>query len=206
MTTPAADIALALSRQYAPKSRLLITASTNGAEVDGWRSALRQAGVPTLELNEAAGSDAALWLKAASDFSGEFLVPVVVFGRDMRRKNGIFLNEGALAGQHHIDNAEWLLTRQVALTHAVENSLLNQEFRRSRERQGWIRIGWYPEAALAEGNGLLLAWSSPLPLRRIRDFAARCPKITMMGPDAEALVAEVAAQGISVSGWRFAVK
>lgn len=200
------EIAQALGRQYVPTPRLLWHVAADDEAGHCWRLALRQAGVPVLELNEAADDGAGLWLKTASDLSAEFFVPVVVFSRDLRRQNEILLHEGALAGQCHVDDVQWLSTRQVALTRAVETSVLNQEFRRSRERQGWIRIGWQPEALVAEGNGLLLAWSSPLPLRRIRDFAARCSEITMIGLGAEALAAEVAEQGISVSGWRFAVK
>jgi hypothetical protein len=52
----------------------------------------------------------------------------------------------------------------------------------------------------------MLAWSSPLPLRRIRDFSARCPDLVVSGPDIDRLAADVATQGISVAQWRFAVK
>jgi hypothetical protein len=173
-----------------------------------WRCALRQAGVPTLELNDAPAADAAVWVQEASAFSTEFLMPVVVFADSapealVESLGALYLSE---ALSRRVDDAAWLHTRQVAITRAVETSPLNQEFRRSRERQGWIRIGWQPESALAEGNGLLLAWSGPLPLLRIRNFAARCSEITLFGPDAEGIAAEVAAQGISVTGWRFAVK
>lgn len=207
MTALHEEIAQGLSRLHSPESCLLRLGVTDLDESHRWRLALRQAGVPVLELNEAATGDAEAWLKAAGDFSAEFLMPVVVLGGDASAPTKHCSLEGeALAEQHHVKDAEWLRTRQVALTRAVETSPLNQEFRRHRERRGWIRMGWQAEASLAEGNGLLLAWSSPLPLRRIRDFAARCPDITLVAPDAEALAAEVAAQGISVSGWRFAVK
>ena len=124
-----------------PTPRLLWHVAADDEAGDCWRLALRQAGVPVLELNEAADDGAGLWLKTASDLSAEFFVPVVVFSRDLRRQNEILLHEGALAGQCHVDDVQWLSTRQVALTRAVETSVLNQEFRRSRERQGWIRIG-----------------------------------------------------------------
>lgn len=105
-----------------------------------------------------------------------------------------------------VNDADWVQIRQIALTRGVENSSLNREFRRESSRKGWIRVGWHEDIALAEGNGLLLAWSSPLPLMRIRNFAARCPQITLIAPDPEALAEDVAAQGITVSGWRFEVK
>jgi hypothetical protein len=180
-------------------------------EPNRWRAALRQAGVPVLELNDTSPAQVSVWRDAAYAFSAEYLVPVVVFGANlMAGCSGslALLSDGALenpAGQLVAD-ADWLRARQVALTRGVETSDLNREFRRSRERHGWIRIGGCQDALLAEGNGLLLAWSSPLPLRRIRDFAARCPEITLCAADAEAIAQEVAAQGISVSGWRFAVK
>jgi len=207
MTSSHRDIALALSRQHETEPRLLFHSAEDLVEASSWRSALREAGVPVLELNDAHGLAAEAWLNAAQEFSAEFLTPVVVLGgsaagavKDLR------LDAQILVSEHPIEDPDWLRTRQVALTRAVETSTLNQEFRRSRGRTGWIRIGWQPETALAEGNELLLAWSSPLPLRRIRDFAARCPEITLVAPDAEAITAEVAAQGISVAGWRFAVK
>ena len=207
MTAVNPEIALALSRQHVMAPRLLFYAVEAAEEAHRWRWALRSAGVPLLELNDAVGDAATNWLQAASDFSAEFLVPVAVFGRSMpERMNLVPLDAQALAGWRTIEDPEWLRTRQVALTQAVESSELNQECRRSHARKGWIRIGWQAEEALAVGNGLQLAWSSPLPLRRIRDFAARCPEITLLGPDAEAIATEVAAQGISVSGWRFAVK
>jgi len=207
MTAVHPEIALALSRQHATESCLVFYMPAAAEEARRWRMALRSAGVPLLELNDADGAAAASWLQAASDFSAEFLVPVAVFGHSMpEQRNLAPLGVGAPTGWPTIEDAEWLHTRQVALTRAVETSGLNQEFRRSHARTGWIRIGWHAEEALAVGNGLQLAWSSPLPLRRIRDFAARCPEITLEGPDAEAIATEVAAQGISVSGWRFAVK
>lgn len=201
------EIALALSRQHVMEPRLLFHAVADAEQADRWRRALRSAGVPLLELNEAVGDAATNWLQAANEFSAEFLVPVAVFGRSMPEYMNLApLDAEALTGWRTIEDAEWLRTRQVALTRAVETSGLNQECRRSHERKGWIRIGWQPEDVLGVGNGLQLAWSSPLPLRRIRDFAARCPEITLLGPDAEAIATEVAALGISVSGWRFAVK
>lgn len=207
MTAVHPEIALALSRQHVMAPRLLFHAVADAEEACRWRWAMRSAGVPLLELNDAVGDAATDWLQAASDFSAEFHVPVAVFGHSMpERMNLVPLDTEALTGGRTIEDAEWLRTRQVALTRAVETSGLNQECRRSHERKGWIRIGWQPEDVLVVGNGLQLAWSSPLPLRRIRDFAARCPEITLLGPDAEAIAAEVAAQGISVSGWRFAVK
>lgn len=203
------QIAASLSRQHCERPRLIVGADGEPLVVNGWRPALRLAGLPVMELNQAPTSVASNWLETATAFSAEFLMPVVVLGVNVPTKNceGIDqLGTTSPEGCRSIEDADWLRTRQVAVTHAVETSPLNQEFRRNRERRGWIRIGWQKEADLAEGNGLLLAWSSPLPLRRIRDFAARCPEITLIGPDAESIAREVAAQGISVTGWRFAVK
>lgn len=177
-----------------------------------WRVELRRAGVPLLELNAAAPEAVPRWIDAATDLSREFFVPVLICTASanldpVAALPGLAELEGAIAqlGQPIADTA-WLQTRQVALTQAIEQSPLNQEFRRQRERCGWIHIGWQPESALQAGNGLSLAWSSPLPLRRIRDFAARCPEISLQAPDPESIATEVAAQGISVTGWRFAVK
>ena len=198
-------IARSLSRQYGEQACLIFGRGADSSAANRWRSELRCRDVPVLELNDAPPTCAEAWLEAAVHFSTEFLTPVVVFAEEVVAEADRTL-ESATPSQRQVDDPDWLQTRQVALTRAVETSPLNQEFRRSRERRGWIRLGWQPETALAEGNGLQLAWSSPLPLRRIRDFAARCPEITLIAPDAEALAAEVAAQGISVTGWRFAVK
>ena len=172
-----------------------------------WRQALCAAGVPVLELNGATMPQAQPWRDAAVDFSGEFLTPVVLFGGD----ETVLPEDENLAVcvqrmGRVVTDAAWRQTRQVALTRAVETSSLNQEFRRLSERAGWIRMGWQADDLVAAGNGLVLAWRSPLPLRRIRDFAARCPDMTLIGIDADAMGEEVAAQGIPVSGWRFAVK
>lgn len=167
-----------------------------------FRHALRQAGVPVLEMNQAPESVQALWLAEARCLSEEFLSPVVVFG-------------GTTAIEPHIQqplgqiqaDAAWLSARQAALTSAVEGSCLHQEFRRSPEKTGWVRIGWHEEASLAEGNGLLLAWSSPLPLMRIRNFSARCPsQLKIEGPGANLLAEDVRCHGISVTHWQIEVK
>lgn len=205
------DVADALARQYCEQPRLLLS-GIDLPDAESERCAFRQAGVPVLELNDAPPELARPWLEAAQAFSSEYLMPVVVLGQAIRTARPDVLKtlrqqtDDQAPGCHPVTDADWLLARQVAITRAVERSELNQEFRRSRERRGWIRIGWQPETDLAVGNGLLLAWSSPLPLRRIRDFAARCPEVTLYASDAEALSSEVAAQGISVTGWRFAVK
>ncbi len=166
------------------------------------RHALRQAGVPVLEMNQAPGDIQALWLNEARYVSEEFLSPVVVLGR-------LVDNEPAIEqpiGQMQVD-AAWLSARQVALTSGVENSCLHREFRRTSEKSGWIRIGWHEEGVLAEGNGLLLAWSSPLPLMRIRNFSARCPsQLKIEGPDPNRLAEEVHCHGISVTHWQIEVK
>lgn len=203
------DIALALSRQHVDEPCLIFDAGTDAQGAKLWRSELRHAGVPVLELNHAPGIETDAWLDAAEAFSAEFLVPVVIFGATHASAGAPVLGVDRhidSGNQHLVVGEAWLHSRQVALTQAVEQSALNQEFRRQGGRNGWIHIGWQPEAATAEGNGLLLAWSSPLPLRRVRDFAARCPQILLDGPDGEAFAAEVAAQGISTAGWRFEVK
>ena len=201
----ARDLAQSLSRQHGDQPRLLFEAPEDGDALPIWRAELRHVGVPLLELNGAPAPEAREWLVEAEAFSVEFMMPVVVFGAEAAYGPESLRSRDAYSGRQ-IEDPDWLNTRQVAVTRAVETSVLNREFRRSRERKGWIRLGWQPESMLGDGNGLLLAWSSPLPLRRIRDFAARCPEITLIGPDAEAIAAEVAAQGISVMGWRFAVK
>lgn len=201
------DIAADLGRQHTDRPRLLF--DVGGFDSQAWRTALRRAGVPVLELNEVPEHLASSWLDGAWAFSGEFLMPVVIFGGQTWAGGleTLALGDKALPkGSRLVADEHWLRSRQVALTRAVETSTLNQEFRRGQERRGWIRIGWQPAATLETGNGLVLAWSSPLPLRRIRDFAARCPEITLSAPDAEVLADEVAGQGISVTGWRFAVK
>lgn len=201
------DFAQSLSRQHVDQPRLILwEAGSPNAHV--WRAECRHAGVPVLELNDAPAAVLEAWLADASAFSAEFMTPVVVLGERIAEHpaetyQGLSSNQASV---RRVTDPDWLRAREVALTRAVETSPLNQEFRRTRERRGWIRIGWQPDVALAEGNGLLLAWSSPLPLLRIRNFAARCPEITLVGPDAEGIAAEVAAQGISVTGWRFAVK
>lgn len=206
------NVAIALSRHHCDESRLIFDAGSDPATANEWRTELRHAGVPVLELNRAPLIFAEAWLQEAAAFSAEFLTPVVVFGLDDLPAGQEVLNvhgKEFAADEpmgRRIDAADWLRSRQVALTDAVERSLLNQEFRRQRGRSGRIGIGWQPADVLGEGNGLQLAWSSPLPLRRIRDFAARCPEIVLLGPDADAILREVAAQGISVAGWRFAVK
>ena len=211
MYDPVHAIAAALSRVHTDRPRLI--AAGEDTDSGQWRSALRQGGVPVLEVNDLPPPLAMPWLAAARAFSAEYLVPVVLLGdqvpAEIEESLAGYLAEGGAilpAGSREVDDLAWLQARLVAITRAVETSPLNLEFRRSRERRGWIRVGWYPDAALESGNGLLLAWSSPLPLRRIRDFAARCPEITLYAPDAEAIAQEVAAQGISVTGWRFAVK
>lgn len=209
MTQTVQDIAVALSRQHDDQPRLIFGDSVEAADANQWRTVLRHAGVPVLELNHAPCVVGQRWLEVATAFSAEFLMPVVIFGVDNLPKGQALLGAHRdlhAATHRRVDAEDWLHSRQVALTRAVETSPLNQEFRRERGRAGWIRIGWQPDAVLNNGNGLQLAWSSPLPLRRIRDFAARCPEITLVGPDAEAIIQEVAAQGISVTGWRFAVK
>ena len=207
------QVACFLSRCYTEAPCLIAAGDLDGVSANLWRLALRQTGVPVLELNEATASDCVSWLAAATTFSAEYLIPVVVLGANVASGNSD-LFQGRLADPQalaqglgrEVDDAAWRSTRQVALTRAVETSALNQEFRRTRARQGWVRLGWQPEATLDEGNGLLLAWSSPLPLLRLRNFAARCPEVTLWAADAPAMADEVAAQGISVSGWRFAVK
>lgn len=167
-----------------------------------FRHALRDAGVPILELNGATALATQDWIDAARNLSQEFLVPVVIFGRpdDLNHINN--LPKGQFV--HEIG---WLTARQSALMAAVECSDLNQEFRRTSDKSGWMRLGWHHPDELAVGNGLLLAWTSPLPLMRIRNFSARCSsQLQIEGPDAETLASDVAGQGISVSHWQFAVK
>ena len=203
------QVACFLSRCYTEAPCLIAASDLDGVSANLWRLALRQTGVPVLELNEATLPCRAQWLAAARAFSAEYLSPVVVFGAvDSDALDDTLATPHvltSLAGRE-VESQAWLSARQIALTRAVEASPLNQEFRRAREKQGWIRMGWQSESVLAEGNGLLLAWSSPLPLLRLRNFAARCPEVTLWAADAPAMADEVAAQGISVSGWRFAVK
>ena len=209
MNVSVCDRARLLARQHVDRPCLIFEHLLDTASSNNWREELRHAGVPVLEMNEAPSAIAAIWLDAASVFSAEFMTPVVVFGASN------LLDEYEKLDQQHrsaevcerlVDDRDWLFTRQIALTHAVETSALNQEIRNSHARRGWIRFGWNPESVMTHGNGLLLAWSSPLPLRRIRNFAARYPEVTMIGPNVEAIAAEVAAQGISVKGWLFEVK
>ena len=165
------------------------------------RHALRHAGVPVLELNGAPVDVAESWCTQALEISAEYLVPVFIFGGAGPKAS--FVTSGM--GEEVADQA-WLNARQVALTRAIESSALNLEVRRSREKSGWLQVGWLPEEKMAQGNGLMLAWSSPLPLRRIRDFSARCPDLLVSGPDVKSLALDVVAQGISAARWRFAVK
>ena len=165
------------------------------------RQALRHAGVPVLELNDAPLAVAESWLAHATALSSEYLMPVFVFGAALLVSGG-----SGNGSQQGVDDQAWLEARQVALTSAIENSVLNQEERRTREKAGQLYLGWQPAPKLAQGNTLILAWSSPLPLRRIRDFSARCPDLVVCGPESECLAHDVAAQGISVAGWRFEVK
>lgn len=185
----------------------LIRMRGDSVHAGAWRRALRHTGVPVLELNDAPEQRAAPWLAEAQAYSTEFVSPVVVLGWGSEFE-GIPPDGSSVPwkSQKQVHDADWVQARQIALTRGVENSSLNREFRRVSSRKGWIRVGWHEDAALAEGNGLLLAWSSPLPLMRIRNFAARCPQITLIAPDPEALAEDVAAQGISISGWRFEVK
>lgn len=199
-------VAQQLLNEYA-EAASLIRMRGDSINTGAWRSALRHAGVPVLELNDAPEQRAAPWMAEARAYSTEFVSPVVVLGRGSGFE-GIPLDGSSVPWCSHrqVNDADWVQIRQIALTRGVENSSLNREFRRESSRKGWIRVGWHEDIALAEGNGLLLAWSSPLPLMRIRNFAARCPQITLIAPDPEALAEDVAAQGITVSGWRFEVK
>lgn len=200
------NFAQLMARCYVSEPRL-IRVPEDAPMASLCRTELRRAGVPVLEMNDAVPSEAVQWLAAAQAFSTEFFLPVIVFGGHSELSLMPFEASSMFAAQwHQVDDRAWLHTRQVALTAAVQTSPLNREFRRHRDRKGWIRLGWQPDDVIQEGNGLLLAWSSPLPLRRIRDFAARCPAITVIGPGAELIAQDVAAQGISVKGWRFAVK
>ena len=165
------------------------------------RHALRQAGVPVLELNGAPADIAERWIAEAKALSAEYLAPVFIFGDATQA-----VPPYDSGGEALVTNQDWLDARQVALTRAIESSELNQELRRIREKSGWLHVGWQPEALMAQGNRLMLARSSPLPLKRIRDFSARCPDLVVAGPDVETMGREVAAQGISVARWRFEVK
>lgn len=166
-----------------------------------FRQSLRNFGVPVLELNGAPEYVVEIWLAEAMALSAEYLVPVVVFG------GGVLLPGGLATGrQVEVTDPAWLSTRQIAVTAAIESSNLNQECRRAQDKSGALHLGWQPESEQHFGNSLMLAWSSPLPLRRIRDFSARCPELVVSGPDIDSLAADVAAQGISVAEWRIAVK
>ena len=165
------------------------------------RQALRHAGVPVLELNNAPPAVAESWLAHAVALSSEYLVPVFVFGAVL-----LPAKVSGDGSQQLVDNHAWLVARQVALTSAIESSIINQEERRTREKAGELYLGWQPESKMAKGNVLMLAWSSPLPLRRIRDFSARCPDLVVCGPESGQLASDVAAQGISVARWQFEVK
>lgn len=166
-----------------------------------FRQSLRNHGVPALELNGAPQAIAAEWLAQAMVLSAEYLVPVVVFGGSEISSAG-----GLLSRQEEVADPAWLSTRQIAVTAAIETSPLNQERRRARDKSGALYLGWQPDLEQSPGNHLMLAWSSPLPLKRIRDFSARCPELIASGPDIDSLAADVGAQGISVAQWRFAVK
>ncbi len=166
-----------------------------------FRQSLRNLGVPALELNGAPQAIAAEWLAQAMVLSAEYLVPIVVFGGSEIASEG-----GGLGKQEEVADPAWLSTRQIAVTAAIEASPLNHERRRARDKSGGLYLGWQPELEEYPGNHLMLAWSSPLPLRRIRDFSARCPELMVSGPDIASLASDVAAQGISVAQWRFAVK
>lgn len=209
MNTNLCHLAHVLSCSYDSTPRLLRLPDSDLGLALQWRFALRQAGVPLLELGTLPAHGVPEWLAMAESVSREFMLPVVVAVSEptdpapFEQQIDEYLGRSLVK---RIDDAAWLHARQVAITRAVETSPLNQELRRTADRQGWIRIGGQTASAITEGNGIVLAWSSPLPLLRIRNFSARCPKITFIAPDAEALVAEVAAHGISVSGWRFAVK
>lgn len=166
------------------------------------RQALRDAGVPVLELNGLSGEVQGEWVNVARQLSQEFLVPVMVFGvpPTLNRHSDHPMGEC-------IEDPGWLSARQSALINAIEHSDLHQELRRRPEKFGWLCIGWRDPAELPEGNALLLAWTSPLPLMRIRNFSARCPiQLKIEGPDADTLANDVAKQGISVSHWQIAVK
>jgi hypothetical protein len=166
------------------------------------RHAMREAGVPVLEINGLTGDTQSKWIEAAHNVSQEFLMPVLVFGTmaDLSHRSNLVMGE-------FINDAGWLAARQNELTSAIECSDLHQEFRRSHDKTGWLRIGWHDPAELLEGNGLLLAWTSPLPLLRLRNFSARCPKgMKVIGPDADHLATDLAQQGISVSHWQIEVK
>jgi len=172
------------------------------------RRALRQAGVPALELNGAPAGVFEAWFATAQALSEEFLIPVVLFGAGSAP---LPLATRAVGAGQPVNDVGWLAARQVALQTAIETSALHQEFRRSGTKAGWIRLGWHADAAMTGGdgndNGLLLAWSSPLPLQRLRNFSARCAAhVVVEGPGAQDLAADVASQGISVAHWQIAVK
>lgn len=201
MQTQESQIADHLGRLRCEQPQCLFYQRALHGDAGRLRQALRRAGVPALEMNAAPLDVQGVWLAEAYAVSAEFLVPVVIFSHTSSGP----VSASPVVGDAIRDLA-WLDARQVALTRALDHSTLNQEWRRSREKTGWVHVGWQEDSALKAGNGLQLAWSSPLPLRRVRDFAARCPDLTLFGPDIDALVAEIAAQGISPTRWRFAVK
>lgn len=201
MDTKESTVAEYLGRLRCERPQCFFYQSEDCGDAVRFRQALRQSGVPALEMNSAPQDVQNAWLSAATAVSAEFLVPVVIFGDIQAESQSLKPIVGEV-----IEDQAWLNARQIVLTRAIDNSTLNQEWRRSREKEGLIRIGWQPESGPDVGNELLLAWSSPLPLRRIRDFAARCPDLTLTGPGIDALVAEISEQGISAAGWRFEVK
>ena len=201
MSTQESAVAESLGRLRCEQPQCHFYQAELHGDAVSFRRALRLWGIPALEMNGAPPDVQNTWLAVATAVSAEFLVPVVIFGH----MNQVPASAQLIETEAVLDPA-WLAARQVALTKSLDHSILNQEWRRSGEKKGWVRIGWQPDSDLETGNGLLLAWSSPLPLRRIRDFAARCPDLALSGPDIGALVAEIAAQGISAARWRFAVK
>ncbi len=201
MWTQEASIACHLSRLRCEEAQWHLYQPDVHGDAGLFRQSLRNFGVPVLELNGAPRRVAETWLAEAMALSVEYLVPVVVFGGDE-----LSAGDWAKGRQEEVADFAWLSARQIALTSAIERSALNQEHRRTRGKAGALYVGWQAEAEQYSGNSLMLAWSSPLPLRRIRDFSARCPELVVSGADVNSLAAEVAAQGISVAQWRIAVK
>ena len=201
MSTQEAALAEYLGRLRCEAAQWHVYDSELHGDAELLRPALRYAGVPVLELNNAPPEVAEAWIAQAKAISAEYVVPVFVFG-------AVSANSAMpeSASSTVIEDQAWLDARQVALTAVIESSALNSEARRTREKSGVLYIGWQQEASVVQGNALVLAWSSPLPLRRIRDFSARCPDLRVAGPDVESLARDVAAQGISTARWRFAVK
>lgn len=201
MTTSESTLAAYWGRLRCEQPQALFYRAEHHGDSGLLRQALRQAGVPALEINNAPAAVREAWLYEAKAVSEEFLVPVVIFADgDSSSCEEISTHVQEVADQ------VWLETRLVALTQALDRSALNLETRRSREKKGCIRVGWQTDGAQSTENCLQLAWSSPLPLRRIRDFSARCPALTISGPGVDVLGAEIAAQGISTVRWRFEVK